>query len=126
LSELRVSELKKAIRKKGFDPLIKELVKTVSGKEIETLTSKQRGIFMKKIRRCIGYETEDILTSALTVEEKAPCILQITYEALARSEFRLLSREELKERIQRIGKTELVERVNEVLQKFSASSVNKT
>jgi hypothetical protein len=76
---------------------------------------------MKKIRRCIGYETEDVLTSALTVEEKAPCILQITYEAIARSEFKLLSREVLKERIQKIGKTELVKRVTEVLRKFSTS-----
>jgi len=113
--------LKRAIREKGFDPLIKKLVVTVSGREIEALTSPQRGIFMKKIRRCIGYETEDVLTSALTVEETAPCILQITYEAVVRSEFKLLSREELKERIRKIGKAELVKRVNEVLHNFSIS-----
>ena len=114
--------MKRAIREKGFDPLIKELVETVSGKEIKNLTSRQRSIFMKKIRRCIGYETEDVLTSALTVEETAPCILQITYETVARSEFRLLSREELKEKIRTISKTDLIERVNEVLHKFSTSS----
>jgi hypothetical protein len=73
---MSVINLKRAIREKGFDPLIKELIKIVSGKEIEALTSKQRGVFMHKIRRCIGYETDLVLTSALTMDEITPCIFK--------------------------------------------------
>lgn len=116
--DLKVNKLKRALLKKGFDPLIKKLAKTVSGKKFETLTSKQRDVFMHKLRRCIGIETEEISTEGLTLDDAAPCIFRITCEALRRSEFTSILDEELERRISELGEERLMREVKQVLYEF--------
>jgi len=83
---MTIKKLKEQLSKNP-DPIIIDLIEAFTGIRLKEINSKQRSVFMKKIRQCVGYETEEALTSGLSINMILDCVVQKLIDCLLRKEF---------------------------------------